>query len=64
MNSISRMPPSPSLILSREIAALHLALDQRLHLAQRFEHAEVQIAPIDERLDAPTDTAHGSRPHW
>ena len=39
-----------------ELAALHFALDQRLHLAQRFEHAEVEIAPIDERLHERCET--------
>jgi hypothetical protein len=34
-----------------EIAARDLARDQRLHVAQRFEHAEIQIAPVDERSD-------------
>ena len=34
-----------------ELAALHLALDQRLHLAQRLEHAEIEVAAIHEWLD-------------
>ena len=32
-----------------QLAPLDLARDHRLHLAQRFEHAEVEVAPIDER---------------
>ena len=51
MNSISRMPPGPSLSVG-EFAPLDLALDQRLHLAQALEHAEVQIAAVDERPHA------------
>ena len=48
----------------RQIAALHLALDQRLHLAQRLEHAKVEIAPIDERADRGRDTARGKPAGW
>ncbi len=48
MNSISRMPPAPSFRLLGALAALHVAADQCLHLAQRFEHAEIQVAAIHE----------------
>ena len=54
MNSISRIPPGPSLMLSSQLAALDLALDQLLHPAQRLEHAEVEVAAIDE---GPQDVA-------
>ena len=49
MNSISRMPPMSKLEILLEIAPRHFASDQRLHFAQRLEHTEIQIAPIDER---------------
>jgi ABC-type phosphonate transport system ATPase subunit len=39
----------PSFKILLEIAARHFAGDQRLHLAQRLEHAEIEIAAIDER---------------
>ena len=48
MNSISRMPPGPSLMLSSQLASLDFARDQLLHPAQRLEHAEVEIAAVDE----------------
>ncbi len=34
-----------------QLAALHFALDEHLHLAKAFEHAVVDVAAIDERAD-------------
>src|SRR2546430_16994115 len=34
-----------------ELAPLHFALDEGLHLPQALEHAVVQIAAVDERPD-------------
>ena len=34
-----------------QLAPLHLALDQRLHLPQALEHAVVEVAAVDERTD-------------
>ena len=51
-NSISRMPPGPELHVLGEVAPRDLLFDQRLHLAQRFEHAEVEVTAVDERPHA------------
>ncbi len=42
-------PARPELDVPLQLAPLDLARDQRLHLAQRLEHPEVEIAPVDER---------------
>jgi len=34
-----------------ELAPLHFALDESLHLPQALEHAVVEIAAVDERPD-------------
>ena len=41
----------PELDVVLEIPPLHFALDHGLHLAQRFEHTEIQITSIDEGAD-------------
>jgi len=35
-----------------EVAARDFLFDERFHLAQRLEHAEIEIAPVDERPHA------------
>ena len=51
MNSISRMPPLPSLMFSCSSARSTLSVDQRLHVPDRLEGAVIQIAPVDERRE-------------
>ena len=52
MNSISRIPPGPELHVVGQVAARDFLLDQRLHFAQRFEHAEIEVTAVDERPHA------------
>ncbi len=56
----------PELHVAREIAPLHFAFDEALHFAQRLEHAEIEIAAIDERphgarLDLDVGVCRGDR---
>ncbi len=51
MNSISRMPPGPSLTLSAMIAAPALLANLAMHVAQAFIRVIVQIFSVDEGGD-------------
>ena len=48
MNSISRMPPGPSLTLSCSSRRSTSRAIMRLHLAQALVHAEVEVASVHE----------------
>jgi hypothetical protein len=45
------MPPAPTLMSSALRRCARLG-DAPVHLAQRVEHAVVEVAPVDEGLDA------------
>ena len=52
----------PELHVVAQVAALDLARDQLLHPAQRLEHAEVQVAAIDEGTqDVAVDLVESAR---
>jgi hypothetical protein len=43
MNSISRMPPGPSLTLSQHVLLRHFLANLRVQIAHRVDRAEVEV---------------------
>ena len=62
MNSTSRMPPAPSLMLPSSPFAAHLGGDHRLHLAQAVDDAEVDVAAEHEGRSSSVRAVACS--HW
>jgi hypothetical protein len=49
MNSISRMPPGPSLTVLRQLAARHVAPHFGVQPAHCLERAVIEVLAVDER---------------